>query len=166
MIQSARYRARGVPFPNLLKVESLTNKLYTFYTESDQRIASLREHLEQQRKKEFMVHYVFPIRWVDSHYQVKQFQTDRICCLNLKKSLYIFFTFSVVLLNKALNCMAAYLEISFKTWTSWRWTPWPCEKFQMPFFERNLKFLPWGHSYRSRISPFFSFLEYLNKYSH
>ena len=37
--------------------------------------------------------------------------------------------------------------------------------FKTPFFKRYLKFFPSGDSFRSRTSPIFFFLKYLNKYS-
>ena len=39
------------------------------------------------------------------------------------------------------------------------------KNFKTPFFKRYWKFLPWGHSYRSKTSPIFFFSKYLNKYS-
>ena len=40
-------------------------------------------------------------------------------------------------------------------WISWRWMPDSFENFKTPFFERYWKFLPQGHPYSSRTSPFF-----------
>ena len=42
--------------------------------------------------------------------------------------------------------------------------PWLAKRFQNAIFWRYWKFLPWGDSYRSRTSPVFFFLKYLNKY--
>ena len=39
------------------------------------------------------------------------------------------------------------------------------KNFKTQFFWRYLKFLPWGYSNRSRTSPIFFFLRYLNNYS-
>ena len=39
------------------------------------------------------------------------------------------------------------------------------KNFKTPFFKRYRKFLPSGDSHRSRTSPIFFFLKYLNKYS-
>ena len=40
------------------------------------------------------------------------------------------------------------------------------KNFKTPFFKRYWKFLSWGYFYRSRTSPFFFFLRYLDKYGH
>ena len=82
---------------------------------------------------------------------------------------------SMLILQWFLRAKIVFVWISFITEVLRRWViHGNCEvpgrsirskNFKTQFFWRYLKFLPWGYSNRSRSSPFFFFLRYLNKYS-
>ena len=55
-------------FESFKRLEQQANKLYSFYSIANKkRYGKLMEFLEENQLEEFNIHYVFKIRWVDSH---------------------------------------------------------------------------------------------------
>ena len=55
-------------FESFKRLEQQANKLYSFYSIANKkRYGKLMEFLEENNLEEFNIHYVFKVRWVDSH---------------------------------------------------------------------------------------------------
>ena len=55
-------------FDSFRRIEKQANKLYSFYSIANKkRYGKLMEFLEENQLEEFNIHYVFKVRWVDSH---------------------------------------------------------------------------------------------------